>query len=256
MPSPALIRDLRSSLSAHTPCAEASAGQAFGTGAPPVDETIGGLARGAIHDVYAVTGPDAVAAQGFALGLAQRATTRSIVWIAQTRSRSEIGHLYGPGLVGLGLDPARLIYIDARTTRDLLAAGEEALGSGAVGAVILCGWGESREITLTTGRRLAMAAQRGGVTGFFMRAAARPTPSAAWTRWSIASALSRPLPAGAPGAMAFRAALTRSRSGIAPAEWLLEWDGDTQTFRSPAASGGLVSVPRHRQAGAANARAA
>jgi protein ImuA len=219
-------------------------------GTANVDRAVGTLARGTIHDVYAATSADAVAAHGFALGLALRASSSCVVWVMQNRASTEAGRLYGPGLRAWGLDPERLILATVRETRQLLAAGEEALASGAAGAVILSGWGEARDVTLTASRRLASAAHRSGSTGFFVRAAARPAPSAAQTRWSVAAAPSRPLEAGAPGRPAFHASLTRSRSGAEPGDWVLEWDREARAFVDPAASGGVVPVPAHRPAGA------
>lgn len=221
----------------------------FTLGMAAVDDHLEALERGCVHEIYAASPADAVAAHGFGLGLALRASKGAIVWLMQSHSHHEAGWLYGPGLHAWGLDPERLVLAAVRQTTPLLAAAEEALASGAAGSVILSGWGEARDITLTAGRRLAMAAQRGGTTGFFVRAAARPAPSAAQTRWSIAAAPSRPLPAGAPGRPAFRATLTRSRSGLPPGTWELEWDREQLSFCEPTPSGGVVSLPADRSAG-------
>ncbi len=221
----------------------------FTLGLGTVDDHLGPLERGCMHEVYAATTADAVATHGFALGLAMRASRGAIVWLMQSHSHHEAGSLYGPGLHAWGLDPERLVLAAVSQTTQLLAAGEEALASGAAGAVILSGWGEARDVTLTAGRRLAMAARRGGSTGFFVRAAARPAPSAAQTRWSVAAAPSKPLLAGAPGRPAFRASLTRSRAGLPPGEWVLEWDRERLHFCEPAPSGGVVCLPADRSAG-------
>lgn len=250
MPPPATLADLRIRLAALPTTDVARPVAGFGLGVEKVDAALGGLARGAVHEVYASTSADAVAAHGFALGLALRATEGAVVWVMQTLSRHEAGQLYGPGLNDWGLDPHRLVLVAVRETKQLLATGEEALASGAVGAVILSGWGEARDVTLTAGRRLATAAHRGGATGFFVRAAARPAPSAAQSRWSVAAAPSRSLEAEAPGRPAFHVTLTRSRSGAPPGDWVVEWDHETRTFIEPTASGGLVSVPAHRSSGA------
>mgnify|MGYP000380303887 CR=1 FL=1 len=198
-----------------------------------------------LHDIHAETAADAVAANAFALGLASRATSdRPLVWVFQSLASQEAGGLYGSGLHEWGLRPEDVLVVRVRDATALLAAGEEALKSGAVGAVLMSGWGEAKAMTLTASRRLALAARSGGSTAFVVRAAAPAIPSAAETRWSVRTALSTGLEAGAPGRPAFVVALTRSRQGAAPTEWTLEWDRETRAFCDPAAvSRRLVSVP-------------
>lgn len=198
-----------------------------------------------LHDIHAETAADAVAANAFALGLATRAAPdRPLVWVFQTLAGQEAGRLYGPGLHEWGLRPQSVLVVRVRDAVAMLAAGEEALKSGAVGAVLMSGWGEPKAINLTATRRLALAARAGGGTAFLVRAAAAALPSAAETRWSVRAAPSTGLEAGAPGRPAFVAALTRNRQGAAPAEWTLEWDRESRAFREPAPlSGRRVSVP-------------
>ncbi len=197
-----------------------------------------------LHDIHARSGPDAVAANAFALGLANRACgERPLLWVFQDRAGQEAGALSGAGLHEWGLRPETLLVVRVRDATAMLAAGEEALKSGAVGAVLMSGWGEAKAISLTASRRLALAAQAGRSTGFLVRASAVACPSAAETRWSVAAALSTGLEAGAPGRPAFTVALTRSRQGAVPAEWTMEWDREARAFREPAPlSGRLVSA--------------
>lgn len=167
--------------------------RSFRLGLEAVDGRMGGLRADALHEVLALAPRHAVAAQGFALALAMRATAHTVVWILQSGGRSELGEPYGPGLSAWGLDPADLLLV---------------------------------------------------------RANAAPAPSAAETRWSIASAASASMPANAPGRPAFRARLLRSRAGAPPGEWMLEWDREARTFVVPTPSGGVVPVPADRPAGA------
>jgi protein ImuA len=252
MPSPVPLDHLRRQLSAlePRPCAPV---RSFRLGVEALDERLGAVRADAVHEVLPEAPRQAVAAQGFALGLASRAAG-AIVWILQTTGRSEMGEPFGPGLSAWGLDPADLILVRAPDAASLLAAGEEALRSGAAGAVIMSGWGEAKVHGLTASRRLMMAARSGSTLGLLVRANAEPAPSAAETRWSIASAPSEPLPANAPGRPAFRARLLRSRSGAPPGEWTLEWDRETRRFVTPSASGGLVSRPADRPAAASAGR--
>ncbi len=200
-----------------------------------------------LHDIHARTHADAVAANAFALALSTRAAQdRPLVWVIQNLVQQEAGALHGSGLYEWGLQPETVVVVQVRDATALLAAGEEALKSGAAGVVLLSSWGDSRAMSLTASRRLAMAARSGSTTAFMVRTAADPCPSAAETRWSIRSALSSGLEAGAPGRPAFTAALTRSRQGAVPAEWTMEWDREARCFREPSpVSGRLVPVPAY-----------
>ncbi|MBX9574954.1 MAG: hypothetical protein K2X07_04875 [Caulobacteraceae bacterium] len=206
-----------------------------------------GLRRGSVHEVFAVRSVQAQSANGFALGLASRAAEgRALVWVIQNRAFPETGAPYGPGLRDWGVNPADLVLIHVRDAAALLAAGEEAMTSGAARAVLLSGWGEAPAVTLTASRRLALAAAKGRCAGFFVRAGADPAPSAAETRWSVAAAPSEAMEARSPGRPAFCVALQRSRTGTPPHSWIVEWDREARSFVEPAASRGLVSLPGHR----------
>lgn len=125
--------------------------------------------------------------------------------------------LYAPGLVGLGFPPERLIQVCARDEAEALAVMEDALATAGVAAV----FGEIEGVDLVAGRRLQLACERRGATGFVIRR--RPyggsgrreaAGSAAATRWRIAPELSHPL-AGefGLGAPRWRADLERCRGG-------------------------------------------
>lgn len=243
MPSSVPIEQLKARLaSLSRPETDAGPGR-FTLGLEAVDRHLDpGPCLSRLHDIHARSGPDAVAANAFALGMATRACgERPLLWVFQGRAGQEAGGLSGAGLHEWGLRPERLLVVRVRDATAMLAASEEALKSGAVGAVLMSGWGEARAMTLTASRRLALAAQAGRSTGFLVRASALVCPSAAETRWSVAAALSTGLEAGAPGRPAFTAALTRSRQGAVPAEWTMEWDRERLGFREPAPlSGRLV----------------
>src|ERR1700729_1029155 len=73
----------------------------------------GGLATGALHEVFAA-GRQSGTATGFIAGLAGRVSARRpLVWVRQDFSDIESGALSMSGLVELGLDPRRLVSVRA-----------------------------------------------------------------------------------------------------------------------------------------------
>lgn len=214
------------------------------------DDVLAQSFAGGIHDLYAAGPADAVAVNAFGLGLAMRvAAGRPIVWGLHEMMAQEAGRPHGPGLHEMGLSPRELLLVRTRDVQALLAAGEEALRSPTVGAVLLSAWGEGKAFSLTASRRLALAAERGGATLFLARAGALFSPSAAETRWSVSSSVSKPLEGGAPGRPSFSATLLRRRGGGEVKNWILEWDRDARAFREPAPlSGAMVPVAAQRSA--------
>ncbi len=223
-------------------------------GADDVDQALdGGLVAGALHEAYPATASDMAALTGFAAGLTRRITAgeRKVIWVRQRVTTVETGRLHAPGLADIGLDPARVIFFEARGAEDVLRAGLEAVRCTPLGAVVMEIWGTPRVLDLTATRRLGLAAERSGVTPLLLRVAAEPHPSAAATRWQVASAPSRPLAANAPGAAAFELCLLRNRAGVAGQRWRLEWDHERTCFRDAAPlSGGVVPVSAQRPAAA------
>jgi protein ImuA len=232
------LSDLRRSLAEAALRSGPAAAGRIGLGVPALDEVLnGGLARAALHEVYAAEVADLAAATGFALGLAlragqveEKADERTILWARQDFVDAEAGRLHAPGLNELGLDPARLLLVRARDGEGVLRAGAEAARCAALGAVLIEPWGEPRPFDLTASRRLALAAEASGVPVLLLRVAAAETPSAARTRWQVRALASRALDANAPGAPAFALRLLRQRGGAAEREWRVEWDRDRHCF--------------------------
>ena len=232
------LSDLRRSLAeAALRTGPASAGR-IELGVSSLDETLnGGLARAALHEVYAAEVADLAAATGFALGLAlragvaeEKAAERPVLWVRQDFVDAEAGRLHAPGLSELGLDPSRLLLVRARDGEGVLRAGAEAARCPALGAVLIEPWGEPRLFDLTASRRLALAAEGSGVPVLLLRVAAAQAPSAARTRWQVRALASRALEANAPGSPAFAVRLLRQRGGAAEREWRVEWDRDRRSF--------------------------
>jgi len=186
----------------------------------------GGLSLGRWHEL---TGEGleietAAAPAAFAALLVRPlATAGEVVWILRRDD------LHAPGLAGLGLAAGRLIQVRARDEAEALAAMEDALATAGVAAVVA----EADTVDLVAGRRLQLACERHGGTGFLIRRRPFGTPakggraaagSAAASRWVVAPAPSVPLP-GLPGLGPPRwtVNLQRCRGGR-PGVWTMEAD--------------------------------
>ena len=209
----------------------------------------GGLAKGAVHEVFCEGGRQSGAATGFVAGLARRVTPhRPLVWVRQDFSEREIGALSMSGLAELGLDPRRLVTVRAPDVENALRTTADALACDAVGAVVLEVWGETQKLDLVASRKLTLAAQGAGVTGLLLRIAASPIPSTAETRWIVRAAHSPPAsPWQAWGAPLFDAELVRNRHGPL-GRWIMEWKCDECLFSEPSAADSqpVAAAPAHR----------
>ena len=182
-----------------------------------------GLALSALHEIAGVGSEEedgAVAAAFLAGILARLRPEQPVLWCLGE------GDLYAPGLAAFGFDPRRLILVRTRRSQETLWAMEEGLRCPALAAVV----GEVDALSLPASRKLLLAAEASGVTGFALRrwrngAAAAPQrlmPHAAQTRWRV-TALPGETFADEPGVgrALWRVELWRSRGGM-PATWMME----------------------------------
>jgi protein ImuA len=214
----------------------------------------GGLALGAMHEVFAEAGRHSAAATGFVAGLAGRVgARRPLVWVRQDFTEIESGALSMSGLAELGLDPRCVVTVRAADVDTALRTAADALACDALGVVVLELWGEARQFDLVASRRLTLAAQMSGVTGLLLRVAAEPSPSTAETRWIVRAAHSPPATSLVPtatwnawGAPVFDAQLVRNRHGPV-GRWIMEWKCDECLFEKPAAyPQPVAAAPAHR----------
>jgi protein ImuA len=214
----------------------------------------GGLALGAMHEVFTETGRQSAAATGFVAGLASRAAAtqlphRPLVWIRQDFTEIESGAVSMSGLAELGLDPRLLVTVRAADVDGALRTAADALACDAVGAVVLEVWGEARQLDLVASRKLTLAAQASGATCLLLRMAAEPQPSTAETRWIVRAAHSPPAAqalCSAWGAPLLDAQLVRNRHGPV-GRWIMEWKCDECLFGKPAAyPQPVAAAPAHR----------
>ncbi len=218
-------------------------------GVETIDRVLGGgLARGRLHELFAAEPVDTSSAAGFATMLACLALPAGtpLIWLRQEDAETRGGRLYAPGLVEIGLDPARLVLVVLPDPVTLLRAAADVVRCAEVGAVVIELWRRPRALDLTASRRLAIAAEASGVTTLLLRAEAEPSPSAAQTRWQVATAASSALEADAPGGPALDLELLRQRGRPAGGRWRLEWDRDRACFREPALSGAFLPAASGR----------
>lgn len=212
----------------------------------------GGLALGALHEVFADGGRHSAAATGFVAGMAARAGRgRPLLWIRQDFAEREAGMLSMPGLRELGLDPRGVVIVRAPDVEAALRTAADALACDALGSVVLEIWGETHQLDLVASRKLTLAARASGVTCLALRIAAAPAASTAETRWIVRAAHSPPRFATPHwqqvwGAPVLDARLVRNRHGP-NGHWIMEWMCDECLFRDrPATSQPVAAVSADR----------
>ncbi len=221
----------------------------FATGHPDLDAALdGGLAEGRIHELFASSVDDAPGAIGFAAMLALKVRPGPLLWLRSEKAERSMGQLYVPGFVELGGEPDRMILALLPDDKALLQAAADAAACSGLGTLVVEFWGKAPLLTLTASRRLALAAEKSGVTLLLLRIDATPVPSAATTRWSIASIPSIPLEANAPGPPLIEIELLRRRTGPSGLRWQMEWNRDERGFRKPALPGAMVPLSGDRSA--------
>jgi hypothetical protein len=99
----------------------------------------------------------------------------------------ERGMIYGAGLDGLGVDPAKICLVVARDEKSLLWAAEEAASCPALAASIITLSRSEKLYGFTESRRLKLRQEKSGVPLFIVRSQPREA-SAASARWRVAFA--------------------------------------------------------------------
>jgi protein ImuA len=171
----------------------------------------GGLVLGALHEIAGggLGAIHAAAAALFVAGVLAR-LEGSVLWCLRTRD------LFAPALAGAGLHPDRVIFAEAGDERTVLLCLEEGLRHAGLAGVV----GEAARLPMTASRRLQLAAEASGVTGFVIRrwrtlqvGEVFGQPTAAMTRWRITALPSTPLPVPGIGRARWRLELVRVRGG-------------------------------------------
>ena len=184
----------------------------------PADGARRGLPLGAVHEVGAagIEAETGALGAGFIAGLLARLPSNlPVLWAAPRDD------LYAPGLLAFGLDPGRLVMARPGDDAATLAVMETGLREGGLAAVV----GEVGGFERIASRRLMLACQRHGVTGFVLRRwphgrRGRDEATAVATRWEIAAVPSDD-DGREPGPPRWRAMLTHCRGGK-PGAWIVE----------------------------------
>ena len=190
----------------------------------------GGLPLGCWHEFggHGMEAETAACPAAFAaLTAAPLARRGQAVWILRRDD------LFAPGLAGLGFPAEGLIQVCARDEDEVLAVAEDALATSGVAAV----FAEVEAVSLTAGRRLQLACEKRGVTGFVIRRrpyggkARAESGSAAASRWRVTPAASEPGPGEfGLGPPRWAVTLERCRGGRTGA-WLFE-AGDAYSYEA------------------------
>ena len=213
---------------------------------------------GCPHEVWASTPDTMTPATAFALLGSAANDDAPILWVTTRRLCSEHGLPYGPGLIGLGIDPARIILVRTRTRMEALWAMEEGLKVGSLAAVI----GEVEEIDLTESRRLSLVTREHMTRCVMILRSERAPSSASFSRHQVSPKQSHTpsFAPHAPGQPHVEPALVKHRGGQPPNINKMEWSdapdrfpvvaplADRTPYEKPELAPNLAS-PKRRAAG-------
>lgn len=173
---------------------------------------------GAVHEFISYEPANAAATNGFITAITGKLMKEGGVclWIGGARK------VFPPGLKHFGLEPDRVVFINAPRLKEALWIIEEALKCEALTAVI----GEVRELSFTDSRRLQLAVERSGINAFIHRfCPLAENATACTTRWKISSVPSLTHD-GLPGVgySSWDVQLLKVRNGK-PHSWQVSWQG-------------------------------
>jgi protein ImuA len=171
---------------------------------------------GAIHEFISYEAANAASTSGFITAVTGKLIKKGglCLWVGNGRK------VFPAGLKHFGLEPDRMVFINAPRVKDALWIIEEALKCEALTAVI----GEVKELSFTDSRRLQLAVEHSGVTGFIHRYCPRVENAVACTtRWKITS-LPGSSVGGLPGVghSSWDVQLLKVRNGR-PHSWQVSW---------------------------------
>jgi protein ImuA len=169
---------------------------------------------GAVHEFHQADVESKVSTGGFITGLISSfAKLNSIcIWVCKQQE------VFPPALAYFGLRPEHVVFVELRNAKERLWAMEEALKCSGIAAVV----GETEGLNFNQSRRLQLAVEKSGVTGF-MISNGRMGTTASIARWKISprkSSMDDDMPGV--GFPAWDVSLLKARNGK-PMHWELEW---------------------------------
>lgn len=169
----------------------------------------GGLPVGCIHEVKSASLASGLA---FCSILTARIAGEqgNILYISSDRT------LHPLGLIPYGIKLDKLLLVSIRRSQDLAWASLEALRCSQVSAVITM----LDSADLTSSRRLQLAAENSGVTGFFLGRSTAASIAAPITRWKISACTGNPEQRFDEPVWAVDLLYCR---GGQPGNWTIEW---------------------------------
>ncbi|WP_084240254.1 ImuA family protein [Pedobacter africanus] len=202
----------------------------------------GAFPKRAIHEFITIVPEDAASSDGFIAGLLSVLMQHgaACVWVSTSR------RLFPASLGLFNVEPERIIFMDVQTEKDALWITEEALKCEGLAAVV----SELNNLSLIESRRLQLAVEKSGVTGFILRKdASKAASTVAAARWKIS-----PLPThtedGMPGLgfPRWQVELLKVRNGN-PGSWVLQWAGENFEEVEEVGSETVWSEQQDRQIG-------
>lgn len=207
------------------------------------------LPGGLVQEIFADDIRTGGASLGFALAQAKHLVNPrrpAIFYLSLAGDAQKQGLPYGPGLSWVGVDPARLVLVQAANMAELLWAAEEVIACRAVAAMVAEVRGEPKLLNFTASRRLSLRAASSKVSLFLLRYGHGRASSAGHLRWHL-----RPERSGrlayderAPGAPRWLVQLEKGRIAGNRTQWVLEWTKNGfATVSQPAARPGRPTAP-------------
>lgn len=171
---------------------------------------------GVVHEFIAASPEDAAASTGFISGILHSLMqgAGACIWISNSKN------VFPPALPAFGIAPDKIIFVTLQKEKELLWCMEEALKCNGLAAVV----GEINALDFTASRRMQLAVEQSGVTGFILRRKVRSLQTnACFARWKIGSASSiteHDLPGV--GHPSWKVQLLKVRNGR-PGTWTVSW---------------------------------
>ncbi len=175
------------------------------------------FAKAAVHELISNSAEDATCTSGFISVVLGKLMAHKgyCLWISTVPRRS----VFPSALKIFGIDPERILFVDAGKTKDSLWAIEEALKCNALIAVV----GEITELTFNDSRRLQLAVEKSHVTGFIHRFKPKTENAVACvSRWKISPVTSVLNDLPGVGFSRWEVELLKVRNGKT-GKWQVEW---------------------------------